>query len=223
MHPQQRHHGHTISAHCSIKILTYQYSSWSDIPMRPSKQRKMFEHRLKMMVPNDQSHRPWLMTAERSHPFAWKYYTKWLRCCGRTKIRGRTQEQIRQPPGRVLHQVVMTLQMLPLWLETQQMLSWQLVNIPWWWVGSQWWFPVILFVDIHSIKVINRWHKFFAQYNALRAIELADTLVGAQTELQHRHCALKSGMYAFVIVDNWLYIMQGMSYSTCSHSTINTL
>ena len=38
-----------------------------------------------------------LMTVERSRPFARKYSARWLRCCGRTRIGGRTQEQIGLP------------------------------------------------------------------------------------------------------------------------------
>jgi hypothetical protein len=62
------------------------------------------------------------------------------------------------------------------------------------------------------MKVINRRRKFFVQYNAPRAIELADALVGSQTALQRQHGVLKSGTYAFVIVENQLYVAQGISY-----------
>ena len=68
---------------------------------------------------------------------------------------------------------------------------------------------VISFSNIHHIKVINRRRKFFTQYNAPRAIELADALVGAQTALQRQHSVLKSGMYGFVMVDDRLYVAQG--------------
>ena len=60
--------------------------------------------------------------------------------------------------------------------------------------------------------MINRRRKFFTQYSAPRAVELADALVGAQTTLQHQHRMLNSGMYAFVVVDDRLYVARGISY-----------
>ena len=81
-------------------------------------------------------------------------------------------------------------------------------------------FPEILFANICYIKVINRQRKFFTQYNALRAIELADALVGAQMALQCQHGVLKSGTYAFVIAKNQLYVVQGILYWNFSQSTI---
>jgi hypothetical protein len=42
------------------------------------------------------------------------------------------------------------------------------------------------------------------------ATELADALVGSQTALQHQHGVLKSGTYAFVIVENQLYVARGI-------------
>jgi hypothetical protein len=72
-----------------------------------------------------------------------------------------------------------------------------------------------------SHKVINRQRKLFTQYNTPQVIELADALVGAQTAFWPQHCVLKSGMYAFVIVDDQLYVAQGMSYSTYRHPAID--
>ena len=78
-------------------------------------------------------------------------------------------------------------------------------------------FSVIYFANnCYYIKVINRRHKFFTQYKVPRAIELADALVGSQTALQCQHGVLKSGTYAFVIVDNQLYVTQG-KYSKLEH------
>jgi hypothetical protein len=79
-------------------------------------------------------------------------------------------------------------------------------------VSGIWMLLVVVHSLIFIIKVINRRRKFFIQHNAPRAIELADGLVGAQTAFQRQHGVLKSGMYAFVIVDNQLYVAQGMSY-----------
>jgi hypothetical protein len=76
---------------------------------------------------------------------------------------------------------------------------------------------VISLANIHYIKVINRRRKFFTQYNAPRAVELADALVGAQTALQRQHGVLKSGMYAFVIVENQLYVAQGIHIGTLAN------
>ena len=116
----QRYHDHTILAHLSIRILTYPYLSQFGAPMRLREQRKVSECRFVMIQLRNQ---PRPMMAERSHPFTRKYCAKWLRCCGKTKIGERIQEQIRQPPGRVPHWVVKVLHMLWLWQETQQMLS----------------------------------------------------------------------------------------------------
>ena len=41
-------------------------------------------------------------------------------------------------------------------------------------------------------------------------MELADALVGSQTALQPQHGVLKSGTFAFVILENQLYVTQGM-------------
>ena len=72
-------------------------------------------------------------------------------------------------------------------------------------------FSVIYFANNRyyiNLKVINRRHKFFTQYKVPRAIELADALVGSQTALQRQHGMLKSETYAFVIIDNQLYVTQ---------------
>lgn len=69
---------------------------------------------------------------------------------------------------------------------------------------------MIYFDIIHYLKVINRRRKFFTQYKVPRAIELADALVGSQTALQPQHGVLKSGTFAFVILENQLYVARGM-------------
>lgn len=69
----------------------------------------------------------------------------------------------------------------------------------------------VLLISV-TLKVINRRRKFFTQYKVPKAIELADALVGSQTALQRQHGLLKSGTYAFVIVENQLYVARGMPY-----------
>jgi hypothetical protein len=62
---------------------------------------------------------------------------------------------------------------------------------------------------------------YFGLDSALRAIELADALVGAQTALQPQHGMLKYGTYAFVIVENQLYdVVQDISYRNFNRSFI---